>query len=604
MAELLKEKARDEFVRLTEKEQGVAIGNLNKKAQSLAATKFFVREIRNPQKTQIEEDDLSEGLVDGSNDLGCDFIYRDDGHVVIIQSKYRKAGNPEEPADISHFQSILSRFRDENLKSNKHLAEALSDINWEADTFELIFISFGKIEGQARDLTALDAKYPSEIPDLSERCDWRFLDETDLNVELRSARNLQRGASNKTTRLYPIGQRGKRGAAVVEVQAGNYKSFVMALDARQLIKAYEELDKDALFSLNIRNFIGNTNTNKAISATSEKNPEDFFLYNNGIACLASKITQTDECVEVTGLQVINGAQTVKALVNIDRTYRRKKATLWPNVAPAVLARITEIPDGYGADGKVREKITQYNNTQNTIKISDFRSNDDVQNGLKEQFGELWRKGRKVLYLPKRTDKLTPNTEIVRLEEFSKSTYAFLFDPTKFSGSTSFLFNTDAEGGYASVFGDGAKVWQRMPDEEFKLRAGIYWLSQEFGNHLKTVRESEEDADTRAALERKWLLVYAAKEVISYYFPRDEWRNQIRRLYKGDWTISDDKKGAAVKKIFEMAKMGVTLAYKNSKKNNANFVHRNWMRGKNTPDEIADFLKTVLPSMPKLSDIHA
>ena len=41
MSELLKEKARDEFLRLGEKEQGVSVGGLNQKAQSLAATKFI-----------------------------------------------------------------------------------------------------------------------------------------------------------------------------------------------------------------------------------------------------------------------------------------------------------------------------------------------------------------------------------------------------------------------------------------------------------------------------------------------------------------------------------------------------------------------------------
>lgn len=602
MSELLKEKARDELLRISEKEQGVALGTLSQKAQSLGATRFYIREIYNPQKVQIEEDDLNDSLIDGSNDLGCDFIYRNDGHVLIVQAKYRRAGTPEDPASISHFRSILQRFHNKELKVNKHLSEALSDINWDSDTFELVFFTFGRLEGQARKLTGQEAAYPADIPDIIERCDWRFFDENDLNVELRSARNIQRGASDKAIKLYPKGPKGRRGASVVEVQAGNYRSFIMALDARQLIKGYEELDKDALFSLNIRNFIGNTNTNKAIIATAKTHPDDFFLYNNGIACLATKVAQTDEYLEVSGLQVINGAQTVKALVNLDRQHRRSKDELWIKGGPVVLTRITEVPDGYGAGARVREKITQYNNTQNTIKISDFRSNDDVQASLKDQFGELFRKGRRVVYLPKRTDKVPPNSEVVRLEEFSKASYAFLYEPTKFSGSTSFLFSTDAEGGYAKVFGDGLRVWARIPEDEFRLRAGIYWLSQEFSAHLKTIRDKEDDPDARAALERKWLLVYAASSVFKYHFKKDKWKAQVCKLYKGDWAMSDDGKGVIVKSVFDRAKMGVILAYKNSKKSNPNFVHRNWMRGKGTPDEITDYLHTVLPTLPELGEI--
>jgi hypothetical protein len=185
MAELLKEKARDELIRVTEKEQGCLIGTLSSKAQSIAATKFYIKEIHNPQKVLIEDDDIDQGVVDGSNDLGCDFINRDDGRVLIIQSKYRKTGTPELASEISHFQAILERLRNSNLKANKHLSEALSDINWDSDTFELVFVTFGKLEGQGRKLSGQVPSYSTDLPDLAERCEWRFLDENDLNVELR-----------------------------------------------------------------------------------------------------------------------------------------------------------------------------------------------------------------------------------------------------------------------------------------------------------------------------------------------------------------------------------------------------------------------------------
>lgn len=602
-ADILKERARDELIRLTSIDLKTDFHSLPKKQQSIAMAKFYVREIYNPLKSPISEDDLLEGVVDGANDLGCDLIHRDDGHVLIVQSKYRKGGAAEEVSEISHFQSILKRFKNPDLNPNKYLADALADIDWDNDTFELVFISFGRIDGQARKISSQDPNYPDEVADLAQRCEWKFLDENDLNLELRGARNLQRGASMKAIKLFPVGAKGKRGDSVIEVKAGDYRSFIMALDARQLIKCYEELDKDALFSLNIRNFIGNTNTNKAIVKTAEESAENFFLYNNGISCLATKVVPSEEAIEVTGLQVINGAQTVKALVNAERVGRRNGTALWAKTLPTVLVRITEVPENYSAGARVREKITQYNNTQNTIKISDFRSNDDVQTNLKAQFAEVPRAGKKIAYLPKRTDKVPPNSEVIRLEEFAKSVYAFLYDPTAFSGSTSFLFNTDKEGGYIKVFGDGQKIWQRMPDDEFKLRAGIYWLAQEFGPHLKRKREEETDIDSKAAMERKWVLLYAASVVFKLLYPNDGWKSQLRKLYRGDWSIGDEKKGAVVSKIFDAAKAGVTLSYKNNKKYNSKFVHRNWMRGRNTPAEIAEVIQTtILPLLSSISEI--
>lgn len=604
-AEILKRKARDEFKISAETETNTKFDSLNDRQRSIAMTKFYVREIHNPKKTHISDDDLSEGIVDGANDLGCDFIHRDDGHITIIQSKYRKEPTAEKAEDITHFLSILKRFKDGTYKTNKYLIDVLSEINWDNDTFELLFLTFGKIDGQAKINAESAPHYPDGVKDIEQRCEWKFLDENDLNIELRSSIELAKQDYSKTIKIYPVGEKRKKGLSVIQITAGEYKSYIMTTDAKQLIGAYKQLGRDALFSLNIRNFIGNTKTNQAIIKTAKDEAAHFFLYNNGISCLASKISASDDALEVTGLQVINGAQTVKALVNLARNHKQLDE-LWNKEAPTILVRITEVPENYGNSAPVRVKITQCNNTQNTIKDSDFRSNDDVQRNLVKQFGELNRNGKSVLYMPKRTDKPKPNSEIIRLEEFAKSVYAFLYNPTEFSGSTSFLFNTDSSGGYTKVFGDGTNQWEKMPDDEYRLRAGIYWITQEFSIRLRKIREEEEDSDARMALERKWLLLYAAKEVFVYFYKDDAWKNQIRKLYKADWNLNDCKKGVILLKIFNAAKSGVITAYKNNKKfNKDTFVHRNWMRGKNTPTEIREMLRdTVLPNIDKIDDIPA
>ena len=69
--------------------------------------------------------------------------------------------------------------------------------------------------------------------------------------------------------------------------------------------------------------------------------ELFFLFNNGISCLAKKATVTENgSVLITqGLQVINGAQTVKALVKASHDKFKTE--------PLVLVRVTEVEKGYG-----------------------------------------------------------------------------------------------------------------------------------------------------------------------------------------------------------------------------------------------------------------
>lgn len=589
----LKMKAREELIRGYESSPVSKFSALNTKQQSIEAVRFYIARIHNPLKTFISDEDVDGGVVDGSDDLGCDFIHRDDNHVLIIQAKYRKNGTAERPEDISHFKSILKRFRQGDLKLNKNLVAIANEIDWARDTFELVYMTFGRMdrESQARKLASDSAVYPAKVRDLEDRCEWIFLDEEDLNIQLRNASGLQKGVAETKIDLTPEGSRGQRGeASIIQSGSGGYKSYVMVLSARQLVEAYVKLGRDRIFSLNIRNYIGNTHTNKKIIETAIGEPEQFFIFNNGISCLATKVEVLQQCISVTGLQVINGAQTVKALVHVSGNISRLGAAHWARHTPNILVRITEISEGYGTAGRVRERITQYNNTQNIIKISDFRSNDLVQVSLKKQFEELYRKGKKVIYLAKRTDVVPRNSEVVRIEEFAKTVYAFLYDFVEFSGSSSFLFNDEFDGGYVKVFGDGDSVWESVPSDQFQLRAAIYWVAQEIASRLKKTRGSEQDADARAALERKWCVVYAFSAAIQRAFPNGEWKNQLRRLYRGDWTMGEGKQGEAVLELYEIAKSAVVFAYTAAKQNNPEeFVHRSWMRSKKTPSEISNAL---------------
>lgn len=597
-------KARDELIRFAESETEQKFHNLNAIQQSHELTRFYIKEIYNRTKTEISDEDLALALVDGANDLGCDLVHRDDNHVLIVQSKFRSPSAREKPEEISHFQSVLMRLRDPDIKANSLILDQISTIDWTNDRFSLIFLTTGSLKNQAADLVELPSQYPSGFQDLHLRCEWSFLDEERLNEEYRSAIAYERGPSEKLISLFPIGEKGKRGASsIVSVQAGQYRSYIMALDANQIVNAYHQLDREQLFSLNIRNFIGNTVTNRKIIETATKSPESFFLFNNGISCLCTHFELREDRIDVRGVQVINGAQTVKALVNAARASKGKPPS-WSDAPPTILVRITEIPGGYGQSGAMRERITQFNNTQNIIKVSDFRSNDIVQKNLKDQFAEVRHNGKAVEYQAKRTDRITRGTEVIRLEEFAKTLYAFLGDPTSFSGATAFLFD-EQNGGYATIFGDGKSVWEKIPDDEFRLRAGIYWIAQNFAAKLKSDRITEDDPDVRAALERKWMLIFASRKVFEHYYPKGDWKRQIAKTYKGDWTLGEGSRGKVFLQVYRDAKAGVIMAYKNAKNSKHGFVHRNWMRNKDTPSDVASVLKDViLPMRDPLSAIDS
>jgi AIPR protein len=589
----LKLKFRDELRDGYQKKHHNSFDTLNAKQQSLQLATFFINEIFNSNFYQISEDDLRDGRVDGSNDLGCDFIYVDQGNVLIIQAKYRKSKTKEKINDIEEFRSIIDRLRNDKLKANKFLQSKREEIDWEKDNFNFIFIALSDIDNNVRETAEMDINYPKDIEDLSERCRWDFHDEQQLNELYRAVKSPKK--NTKTIDLYPLGKKGSRGDSSVQIfESAGIKSCILILDAGQIEQAYNNF-KDSLFSLNIRNYIGNTKVNREIISTSLDDPDKFFMFNNGVSCLATRVDIHPEKISVTGLQVINGAQTVKALVESSK--KAKKGADWKSSKPHVLVRITEIEENYGGEGKFRERITRYNNTQNIIKVSDFKTNDSIHDALKKQFSNCHYSGKEVHYIAKRTDDRKPNSEIIKMDDFAKSVYTFLFDYTDFSNSATFLYDDSQNGGYLKVFGDNDKLLEKYSEEQFRLYAGMYWFIKEISDYLKIHRNDiiETDNNGWKALERKWIVAFCAAEIIKAMHPNDEWKNQILSLWRGDAKIKQGKKGDALFKFYQASTKIVKDVYKNSAEYQEKFEHRRWMRGKDTPRKIRDKVKTEFSS---------
>src|SRR3954447_15102316 len=123
--------------------------------------------------------------------------------------------------------------------------------------------------------------------------------------------------------------------------------------------------KNALFSANLRDFLGTRkvagNVNNRIRKTAEDEPGMFFVLNNGITLVTKKADPRDAELRIYGVSVVNGAQTTGAIhaVGADRA---------KNVS--VAARIIVVDDE-----KMIPLIVAGNNTQNSIVAWDQRSND-------------------------------------------------------------------------------------------------------------------------------------------------------------------------------------------------------------------------------------
>lgn len=162
-----------------------------------------------------------------------------------------------------------------------------------------------------------------------------------------------------------------------ELNAPKWRAYVTAIRASELRDLYEKHKTD-LFSANVRDYLGSrssdSNINNGIKKTIADCPENFWVFNNGITALTHKYDARDQPhqrIILTGISIVNGAQTTGAIA---------AASLSQDDAAAL------VPVRFVAtkDDPLIDDIVRFNNSQNQITASDFRSTDSIQRRLKRE----------------------------------------------------------------------------------------------------------------------------------------------------------------------------------------------------------------------------
>lgn len=162
-----------------------------------------------------------------------------------------------------------------------------------------------------------------------------------------------------------------------QIEGPSWKSFSTAIPASFLHKQFKK-HKINIFSANIRDYLGSrssdSNINNGIRKTIENDPEDFWVFNNGLTILTHSFEINEEKkLNFSGLSIVNGAQTTGAIGSLKKQ---------PHKSAKVQARFVSINNG---NHDLIQKIIQYNNSQNKVEASDFRSTDKFQKRLKDEF---------------------------------------------------------------------------------------------------------------------------------------------------------------------------------------------------------------------------
>ena len=245
--------------------------------------------------------------------------------------------------------------------------------------------------------------------------------------------------------------------------------------------------KASLFTMNIRDYVGDSKTNKQIIQTALNDPTDFEYFNNGVTAVAGSIDPDIEESTLTckKMSIINGAQTVRSLLAATR--KNSSVQYKPVSDVRVLMRLMSFK--YPAEISFVSDVTKFNNTQNAVKIADFRSNDPVQRDMARRFGNLNLSGRSYEYKNKRSSGKKRNSIVVTLEELTKTVFAFRFGPDDMAGGTSKMFDATAEGLYTKVFEHPESA---LSEQDFNLITGTFLACA----YVKTLWETRERSFVR------------------------------------------------------------------------------------------------------------
>jgi hypothetical protein len=322
-----------------------------------------------------------DAITDGSDDKQIDAIVIDDDKstVYIIQGKF--IGSQRVDAEplrevLSAWMQLRNIVRLQEVGNNKlkmklsELAAALEE-DYEV-CFELITTSHLTPAAQ-NDL----ATFQRELAELSEG------DELSASINLVDADELQR--------RYDIAMEQENPSIRHTINLEDGKFLVMNIADTQVVLASIPLKdcisipgiKDGtLFQKNVRQSLGLNNTvNKGIKTTiyGDKH-RDFFFFHNGITAICNKMKINENHLELRGLSIVNGCQSLNTILSCSERVKKLDDTY-------IMFRFYEIPQRDRAD-----RISISTNSQSAVKPRDLRSNDKRVLNLKKTFESKYPSG--------------------------------------------------------------------------------------------------------------------------------------------------------------------------------------------------------------------
>lgn len=248
-------------------------------------------------------------------------------------------------------------------------------------------------------------------------------------------------------------------------------------------------NETALLSTNVRDYLGSRrsedNINHGIKKTAQEEPSNFAIFNNGITVLVNEFEAPEGgapgLLQVHGIGIINGGQTTGALGSLrpEANEELKKAQ--------VMARFVKC-----TNNDVLGKIVRFNNTQNKVEATDFRSTDAIQERLRSEFQSVpeaeYRGGRR----GGSADRIPRSRILLADSSVAQSLAAFHGDPNLAYNNTRRIWDDD--GTYSSIFRETISA------RHIVLCYGLLKAIEEEKRKLKDIKEADRQERTQKHLD--------------------------------------------------------------------------------------------------------
>jgi len=168
----------------------------------------------------------------------------------------------------------------------------------------------------------------------------------------------------------------------IVIESTDWSSVVTTVSAEWITSLYKTHGTD-LFSANLRGYLGSrasdSNINNGIKNTAKEEPENFWVYNNGITALVidyevGSRRRSGRILTIQGISIVNGAQTTGSLGSIQGNDFKSAF----------------VPIRFVKSSKetIINNVVRFNNSQNKLEAADFRSSDQIQDRLRREFEKI------------------------------------------------------------------------------------------------------------------------------------------------------------------------------------------------------------------------